>query len=222
MISKLQSRIEPKKVHVAMLNSLQSIYLMGGGSLKITRIGGHFSKTLFNQQMPITSQIGRIHMQKLDEMYTARWKAKGYNYAITIEEAVKQLEKEGISDLFLNSLSIIIPYTRTDESTLENIEGYVQFNFKPHPFKPSTFKRLKGQMPSYQLYAKMKELREELSQELTDATRKRWRDILLVNDPIPYLSKDEVIGIWHDIPCAFLLRENSGTFTLMELGEVSS
>lgn len=215
----MNSNTPPRRTHVAMLNSLRAIDMMGGNDLKVTDIRGQFSRTTFTQKLPMTSQFAQSHIQRLNEIYFLGWKAKGDSYAKTIGEIVTEIEKDNIPEIFLKSLTVIMPWSSYNDYTLEKTDGYIPFIFHPHPFKPNTWKRLKSTMPSLSLWSRMKELRKILSVDLDEETKKRWRDILLINYPRQTLTNQEIVNIWHTIPCAMLLKESKGNFSLMEVAE---
>lgn len=214
----MSSKQTPKRYHIALLNSLRAIYTMGGAKLKVTAIHGQFSKTVFSEPLPFKSEFANYHIQRLNKMYTVQWKAKGDGYAKEIEEIIRQTEMDAISDIFLKSLTIIKPYSSFDTNEMKTKPDFAQFVFYPHPFKKGVFKRLKGRMPSQSLYKKMMEMRK-LS-DLDKETKKRWRDVLLLNRPHKNLSNQEIINIWHNEPSVLILKESKGNFELMEIAEL--
>ena len=214
----MNSNQTPKRYHIALLNSLRAIYMMGGAKLKVTAIAGQFSKTVFSDKLPFKSKFANYYIQRLDKMYTVQWKAQGDGYAKEVEEIIQQTEMDLIPDIFLKSLTIIKPYSRFDTTEMETKPDFAQFVFYPHPFKKGVFKRLKGRMPSQSLYKKMKEMRKR--SDLDKETKKRWRDILLLNRPPQNLSNQEIINIWHNELAALILKESKGNFELMEIAEL--
>lgn len=215
----MSSKTRPLRLHIALLNSLRSIDILGGGQLKVTELHGQFSRNIETHDAPFSSSVVHNHLHRLSEIYFISWKSKGNGEAKTVSEIVKELEKDGCPDVFLKSLTIIRPWTKYTEYLMENVETNKSFTFHPHPFKPSVFSRLKGRMPSLRLYSRMKELRKILSVDLDDDTKKRWRDILLVNYPHQSFSNQEIRQLWGSEPCCILLKESKGKFTLMEVEE---
>ena len=214
----MNSKQIPRQHHIALLNSIDAINLMGGENLKVTRIDGQFSKTVFSEPLPYRSEFADYYMQRLDKMYILSWKAKGDAYAKSIGEIVEQTRLDGIPDVFLKRLTIIQPYNEFDELTHETVNCFSQFDFHPHPFKRGVFKRLKSRMPSQKIYEKMVEMRNR--EDLDEATKKRWRGVLLLNTPPKNLSNQELYNIWHNEPAALILKESRGRFELMEIAEV--
>jgi len=202
-----------------MLNSLRAIDMMGGTNLKLTQLQGQFSRAIETQRLERLSPFLHDHWRTLTEMYSINWKAKGDGYAETVSTILQNLEQEGCPDIFLSSMTVILPWTRYEPYTFENREILVPFVFHPHPFKPSVFNRLKGRMPSFRLYSRMKELRKILSVDLDEETKKRWRDILLVNYPHESLTNQEIRQMWTNKGCCILLKESKGSFTFMEVDE---
>lgn len=213
----MSSKTAPARIHVAMLNSLRAIEMLGGGKLKVSAIRGKFSRNVAT----VRATEGMLHRyyQRLGEMYSIRWKADGGANWLTVSQILRQLEEQGCPDVFIESITIELPWVKYSEHTLENQETWVPFVFHPHPFKPSVWNRLKGRMPSFVLYARIKEIRKILGADLDNETRKRWRDVLLINYPHESLSNQEIRQIWAKEPCCILLKESKGKFTLMEVAE---
>lgn len=214
----MSSKQTPKRYHVALLSSLRAIYMMGGEHFKVNAITGRFSKTVFADKLPFRSEFANYYMQRLDRQYLVRWKAQGDGYARTVKNIIEQTELDGIPDVFISELTLIKPYSRFDVATQETVDYNVPFIFTPHPFKKGLFKRLKGRMPSYELYKKMVEMRNEA--DLDEETRKRWRGILLLNTPVEMLSNQEIVSLWFNESAALLLKETKGKFELMEVSEI--
>lgn len=202
-----------------MLNSLRAIEMLGGKDNKVAQIEGQFSRNLSTQRSIVHSQFLHDHVQSFNEMYSVSWKAKGDKENKSISDILKSLEKEGCPDVFLKSITLNKPWVLYDQTLLENRQVFVPFIFHAHPFKPSVFARLKGRMPSFPLYSRMREIRKILSTELDDETKKRWRDILLINYPHESLTNQDVCQIWQHDSCCILLKESRGKFDLMEIDE---
>jgi hypothetical protein len=213
-------KIAPLRLHVAMLNSLRAIAMLGCGKLSVSQIQGQYSRGLAITRTSPSSQTLKDHFQSLSEMYSISWKAKGRFEWLTIEDILKGLEDDGCPDAFLESITIERPWIKSNAYTLQDEEIHVPFMFRPHPFKPSVFHRLKSELPSYRLYSKMKEMRAKLSTDLDEQTKKRWRDILLVNIPHPTLENQEIRHLWANVSCCILLKESKGKFMLMEVEEL--
>jgi hypothetical protein len=215
----MSSKTPPLRIHVAMLNSLRAIDMLHGEKLLVSQIHGQYSRGLATDRAPINATVLRDHLQSLTELYSISWKAKGRVDWLTVQQILSDLEKEGCPDVFLESITIERQWIKYSSYTMQNEEIYVPFIFHPHPFKPSVFHRLKSELPSYRLYSKMKELRATLSTELDDQTKKRWRDILLVNYPHQTLENQEIRQLWANESCCILLKESQGKFMLMEVEE---
>jgi len=215
----MSSKMPPKRLHVAMLNSLRAISMLGGGKLNVIKIAGQYSRTITHDNIPAHSRFVSSHLRSLNEMFSIRWSAKGDKEAGTVDEILTTLEKDGCPELFVQTMTIIKPWSMYNDYTMETEEVNIPFVFHPHPFKPSVFSRLKGRMPSLQLYARMKEIRKILSAELDDETKKRWRDILLINYPHEKIGNQETRQLWGNEPYCFLLKESKGKFTFMEVDE---
>mgnify|MGYP001609457042 CR=1 FL=1 len=158
----MSSKQAPLRNNVAMLNSLRALEMLEGDKNKVIEIQGQFSRNIQTNEIPYTSPFIKEHWHNLSELYAIRWKAKGDDNAQTVSEILKSLEKEACPDIFLKSITIIKPWMTYDNSTMEKREINVTFIFHPHPFKPSVFNRLKGRMPSFALYSRMKEIRKIL------------------------------------------------------------
>jgi len=215
----MSSRTPPLRLHIAMLNSLRAIDMLGGGKLPVSQIKGQYSRALTSTRFSTNSQVLNDHFQTLSEMYSISWKAEGRFEWLTVEKILEGLEKDGCPDGFLESITVERPWIKSNEYTLQNEEIHVPFMFHAHPFKPSVFHRLKSEVPSYRLYSRMKELRAILSKDLDEETKKRWRDILLLNYPHESLSNQEIRQLWRNEPCCIVLKESKGKFTLMEVDE---
>jgi len=193
--------------------------MLGGTELKVTQLQGQFSRNLEMQRIEPQSMFVRDHWHTLTEMYSISWKAKGDDYGKTVAEILKDAEEDGCPDIILKSLVILRPYQMYDATNLKNVDINVPFTFHPHPFKPSVFQRLKSSTPSLSLYSRIKELRRIHSAELDDVTKKRWRDILLINDPHETWSNEDIRAMWSTPSYRLLLRETKGSFSLMEVDE---
>jgi len=215
----MSSKTLPARLHVAMLNSLRAIEMMGGHDLLLTQIDARYSKTIGKAQHIPCQMDSLYQIDRLDKMFQYNWKAKGNKDAQRVSNILQELAKDGCPDMFIKTMTVILPWTRYEPYTLENREIFIPFIFHPHPFKPSVFNRLKGRMPSFQLYSRMKEIRRILSADLDEETKKRWRDILLVNYPHESLTNQEIRQMWTNKGCCMLLKESKGSFTLMEVDE---
>jgi hypothetical protein len=215
----MSSKTPPLRIHIAMLNSLRAIDILGGGKLLVSQIHGQYSRGLATNRSPINATVLRDHLQSLTELYSISWKAKGRVDWLTVQQILNDLEKEGCPDVFLESITIERQWIKYSSYTMQNEEIHVPFMFHPHPFKPSVFHRLKSKLPSYGLWSKMKELRADLSTTLDEQTKKRWRDILLINIPNPTLENQEIRQLWTNVSCCIILKESKGKFMLMEVEE---
>jgi len=195
--------------------------MLGGGHLKVSEIDGQFSRSIHIERLPTVSRFLRDHLNNLTEMYPVHWKAEGDRDVQTISQILQDLlEKDGCPDVFLTRLTILVPWIIFDNYAMENREILLPFIYEPHPFKPSTWRRLKSnRFPSFPLYVRFQELRKRLSKDLDDETRKRWRDIILMNKPQKELSNQEIEQIFRNQPWCILLKESKGKFTLMEVDE---
>lgn len=193
--------------------------MLGGGNVKVIGIDGQFSRNINTQRLSFASRFLKDHINSLVEMYPIHWKANGDREAVTVSQILKELEKDGCPDVFLKTLTIIIPWTIFSEYTMKNKQINYVFTFHPHTFRPSMWSRLKSRIPSFPLFVRLKELRKLLSSELDDETKKRWRDTLLINYPHESLSNQEIRQIFANQPWCILLKESRGRFTLMEISE---
>lgn len=192
--------------------------MLGGGKEKVVQLKGNFSRQIEEENILCKAEYLR-RRTRLTEKYEVDWKAKGDREAKLVDVILSQLERDGCPDLFLSSFAVNKQWETFDNYKLKNITINVHWEFYPHPFKPSTFHRLKGRMPSFQLYSRMKELRKILSTDLDKETRKRWRDILLINYPHEQFSNQEIRQIWKNCPWILLLKESRGKFVFMEVDE---
>ena len=202
-----------------MLNSLRAVEMLGGAKNKVLAITGQYSRAISSNRIESACCLVNDHLQTLTELYSINWKAQGDQESQTIEAILKLLEIEGCPDLFLKSITVLKPWTIYDTNLLQDRQTNIPFIFHPHPFKPSVFERLKGRMPSFPLYSRMKEIRKNLSVDLDEETKKRWRDILLINYPHKSLTNEEIRNIWKADPSVILLKESKGKFDFMEIDE---
>lgn len=211
---------QPLRLHVAMLNSVRAIQMLGGGKLLVSEFKGRFSKAVRAFNEPAKSQFIRSILTTLDRAVHFNWSAKAVKDAVTVNKILEDIAKDECPDIFLESIRIERGYIQHSSYTMEDETLWVPFDFHSHPFKPSTFKRLKGEMPSYRLYKKMQQIRRELKSELDKETQKRWRDILLLNKPHESLSNQDVINLWQNHQCVLLLKETRRGYEFMNLNEL--
>jgi len=204
-----------------MLKSLRAIEMMGGGNLKLTRLEGQFSRNLDIQHREVTSPFLRDHMVKLSEYFPLRLKAEADKDAKTVSQILKSVEEDGCPDVFITSAVALRPYSVYDQAKFKNRKINIPFIFHTHPFSPSVWKRLKSKtFPSFGTYLRLKEIIKNLSEDLDEDTKKRFRGNLLLNYPHQELSNQDIRAMWQNEPYAILFKERKGKFDLMEIEEV--
>jgi len=211
------------KLHVAIFPSLQAINLVGGGDLLIKAIEGSFSRNIKGYMLPHKSKFVKTLYDKFYERAIIAWKASQdkNGLPVTVKEFLKDIAKDGIPDVMIKEVTFVVPYTTYDRYTMQNQTFYKEWTFRPYTFRKTVWERLKAKdFPSKQLYLKILEIKRNLKKELNPDTYKRWRDVLLFNEPHPELDNNDIRSIWMGRPFALLLKETRGKFELMDLGEL--
>jgi len=196
---------KPIELHVAMLNYLRAIKALGGGDQKITILRGTYSEQVDRYTEQPRSRLGIVrNIVKIVKEKEINYRSEYIN-AKTINEILEDVARDGV-----------------------NYRDRIYFfTFRRWPFKPGIMERLFPEdMPSRELYERLRMWRESLKAELSEETVRRFKDQILINRPPKDIEPDIydngiIYELWNprETPWAFLLLESERTFRGRELGE---
>lgn len=213
----MSSRQEPNPIHIALFNSLRTIYDTGGKEEKVTKIHGIYSKTVAKDTKIPKSRFINTYMVRNDLAAVVHWTGEGE--AVSVKTIIEELEEESIPDIAISKIDFCVPWT--ESVNYENKIVQHPWSFDTYTFRKGMWKRLKADIfPAQILYHKYTNIRQEILKDADNEVRKRWRDALLLNKPQRDLTNQEIRGMWSNKPYALILRESRGQFELMDLGEL--
>jgi hypothetical protein len=212
---------EPFTLHVALFPSLSAIVMSDGGDMLVTQIRGAYSKTLSKDQQVPKSKIIKNLLTNFNKFAIIDWKVEQTGKPIPLKEILRDLKLSGIPDIIIEKITFAISWTQYNNYTMQNEEIMKPWSFKPYTFRKGIWKRLKAleNFPAKRLYEKYRSAKEALVEDLDEATRKRWRDTILLNEPHPELDNGEIRSMWMGKKFALILKESRGHFDLMDIGE---
>jgi len=214
---------EPYKLHVAIFPSLQVINAAQGSDMLITRIEGSFSRNLYSRFIEPHSKFVVTFLNKLYERAIISWRADKDKDGkpVTVKDMLKDLAKDGIIDVAINNITFTIPYVAHDNYTMKNQQFWKEWTFRPYTFRPKVWHRLKAEkFPCKELYHRWITTKREYKNTMKVDIFKRWKDVILFNEPHPELDNDDIRSFWLGRKFAIILKETRGKFDLMDLGEL--
>ena len=219
-------------LHVAIFPSLQVINVLDGGNMLVTDIEGSFSRNVYSKFVEPHSRFIATFLNKFYERAIISWRADKDKDGkpVTVKVILDDLAKDGVTDVALKRITFVIPYMTYDNYTMENRLKYVPWTFRPFTFRPLVWERLKAStFPCKELYRKwISEKRAFIKDKSKDEVQikskikeiiKRWRDVILFNEPHPELDDADIFSMWQGRKFAVILKESRGKFDLMDLGE---
>lgn len=212
---------KPFRLHVATFKNLRVIQLLGGGSALIAKLKGSYSKALHTDAIKPRSRLIDTILHATSERHLAVW--DGNQGTITVDNFLKDIEKDGLDDIVISEMTIAKPTQRFVESTLQNEDMYLPWSFLSLSERPGQWLRLKADIyPSQQLFHDIKKTKKDIQKKLDPEIAKRWRDGILINDPHEHENYDnyEIRQMWQGVRWALILKETQGHFGLMDLGEL--
>lgn len=204
------------KLHVAIFNSLRTLYESGAKKEQVTSLYGTFSKTISQAPLAHKSRFIQTYVEGLNRRAAVYYKGP----AIQLAEIVESIERDGILEAAITDIDIVIPWTQWSDYALENVELPEPWSFHTYTFRHTIWERLKADVfPGQSLYQIYKDTRKNFGESVDDEVRRRWRDAILMNKPKPHLMNQEIRQMWQNKPYALILTESRGQFELMDLGE---
>ena len=212
---------EGLSLHVALFPSISAIVMTDGGEMSVTRIKATYSKTLSRDDQTPNSKIIKYLMTNFNKFATVDWRVDETGKPLQLKEILRDLKLNGIPDMIIEEITFAIPWVEYNNYTMQNENMMKPWTFKPYTFRKGIWKRLKAldNFPAKRLYEKYCSAKEALVEDLDEATRKRWRDTILLNEPHPELDNSEIRGMWMSKKFALILKESRGHFDLMDIGE---
>ena len=212
---------EPFRLHVAIFPSVSAIASSDGQDMLVTRIRASYSKTLSKDKQAPQGKIVRYITTTFNKFAIADWKVEETGKPISLRQILKEFKLNAIPDMIIEAITFVIPFVEYSNYSMKNENVMKEWKFVPYTFRKGIWKRLKAldNFPAKKLYEKYCNTKETLVEDLDDATKKRWRDTILLNEPHPELDNAEIRSMWIGKKFALILKESRGNFELMDIGE---
>jgi len=211
---------EPFRIHVAIFPSIAALAKFGVADYRVTAIRAHFSKSLAKDLTQLKGGIFRQFLTEWRKIAIVDWNIGQTKQSYTVQTVLDEIKKNEIPDMVIDHIGLNRKWMRFDQYTLKNEEYEETWLFKPYTFRKGIWKRLKAiNFPAKKLYEEYIKLRKEVTDACADSTKKRWRDTILMNDPHPNLTNEEIRRIWQNEGFVLILKEARGNFELMDMGE---
>ena len=216
----MSSKQEPLKIHIAIFPSIMALVHAGAGDWLVSRIKGQYSVVLHKDTAQMKGTVFKEIYTSFQKMAKVDWINETNGKPLTLREITEEAMVNKIPDVMITKITILIPWVQYDNNTLKNESFLLPWTFSPYTFRKGTWKRLKAlDFPAKKLYEEYLIQKRELLETMSDVTKKRWRDTLLMNEPQKKLTNQEIRSIWSGNKCALILKEARGSFDLMNIGE---
>ncbi len=217
----MPSKQDELRLHIAIFPSVMALASSKEiEKYQVTRIKGVYSKDLQKDSTTPQGKIFRMIYTAFKKIAIVDWKVEQTGKPLTFKEITAEIKSNNIPDIMIEKITFAIPYTQFNNYTMENEKMAKAWTFKPYTFRKGLWNRLKAtDFPAKKLYEEYQITKHELLEKLSDVTRKRWRDTILMNESHDELTNQEIRGIWQGVSFALILKESRGSFDLMDMGE---
>lgn len=212
---------EPQRVHIAIFPSIMALSQAGAGDWLISRIKGQYSAVLHKDTVQMKGTVFKEIYTSFQKMAKVDWVNEQSGHPLALKEIAAEATMNKIPDVIITKITVLVPWVQYNNNTLKNESFMLPWTFSPYTFRKGTWKRLKAlDFPAKRLYEEYLIQKRELLESMSDVTKKRWRDTLLMNEPQKQLTNQEIRAIWSgQNKCVLLLKESRGNFDLMNIGE---
>jgi hypothetical protein len=214
---------EQLTLHVAIFPSVAALIHSGAEELKVTRIKARYSKTVHKDLSQLQGCIFKEVLTEFRKMVLVDWKVGkkvGQDKPLSLKEIFAQISLNSIPDIIIEKICFSVSYTQFNNYTLKNEDFCTEWSFEPYTFRKGFWDRLKAvNFPARKLYEEYIKQRNDLLKDLSETTRRRWRDTILTNAPHDELTNQEIRNLWGGVPYVIILKESRGNFELMDMGE---
>ena len=209
------------RIHIAIFPSVMALSRTKEiDNYLVTQIQGVYSKDLQQDSSTPQGKIFKSIYTAFRKIAKVDWKVEQSGKPLTFKEIVAELRSNNIPDVIIEKITFAMPTIKYNNNTLQNEPFYQEWSFKPYTFRKGLWNRLKAiDFPAKKLYEEYQKTKTDQLSNLSEVTRKRWRDTILMNAVHDELTNQEIRGIWQGVSFALILKESRGTFELMNIAQ---